>query len=148
MTIHLARAANVAGGQLDVLGLGWDVIGPGPLPSHVLIVSVRAPGSRDERPLTIRFELRRASGEPVVLGDDETAQPVQVSAEVALPSSSAVPEGLRRRAISIVEIAAGMALEPGLYEWVVSVDDDTEPGWRRRFYVRAKADEYRSGTAD
>lgn len=139
--IHLARAANAADGQLNVLGLGWNAIGPGPLPAHVLIASVRAPDSRDERPVAFGFELRRASGEPVVLGDDEAAQPVQISAEVALPLSSAVPEGLQRGATTIVEVAAGMVLEPGLYEWVVSVDGDSEPGWRQRFYVRAKADE-------
>ena len=148
VSVSLARAANVAGGHLDVLGLGWNIIGPSPLPSHVLLASVSVPGDHADRSVAFAFELRHGSGEPVILRDDDAAQPVQISAEVVLPPASAVPDGLQRETTAIVEIASGMTLEPGIYEWLVSVDGESRPDWRRRFYVRAKVDEYRSADAD
>ncbi len=36
----------------------------------------------------------------------------------------------------------GLVLDPGLYSFVVSVNDEARSHWRRPFYVRAKPDEF------
>lgn len=148
VTIHLAKAANVAvAGQVDVLGLGWDVIGPGPLPPHVLMVSVKLPAGYAGQPVDVGIRLLDSAGEPVVLGEEKSAQSVEINSQITPPPASAVPAGLQGGVLAVVEVGSGMLLEPGLYEWAVSVAGESSPAWRRRFYVRAKADEFPTATA-
>lgn len=140
--ILLANASNMtANGQLNILGLGWDVIGPAPLPSHVVVVVMRQlPG---DPPRQLRFALRLVNerDEAVVLGTGESRQPVEVHSEIAVGRTEGRPAGLPGGAMVSVEMAAGLPLDPGVHEWVLTVQDERQE-WRRRFYVRAKPDEF------
>jgi hypothetical protein len=143
VTILLATAANIdASGQANALNLGWEIIGPSPLPSFVVFVVVKVPLDRGEEPFDIELRLLDSTGTPVVLGEEDARQPVELRVQGQAGPSSSRPAGLRGGAGTLLEIGPGMVLEPGIYEWVVSVDGKTQPHWHRPFYVRAKRDEF------
>ncbi len=143
VTILLADAANLdAVGRVNTLGLGWDIIGPSPLPGFVVIVRVKAPEGQGEQPFNVRLQLLDSRGNPVALGGQDAGEPLDVRFEERASPSSARPAGLRGGTTVILQLGPGMLLEPGIYEWVVSVEGETQPHWRQPFYVRAKPDEF------
>jgi hypothetical protein len=143
VTIHLANSANVdSGGLVNALGLGWQITGPSPLPPFSVIVLVTAPEDRSEEPFEVRLQLTKSTGEPVMTGDPDEAQPVELRVMAHVGPSTKRPAGLPTGANLLVEMAPGLLLEPGIYEWVVSIDGESQPSWRRPFYVRAKPDEF------
>jgi len=142
-TIFLATAANVdATGQINALSLGWEIIGPSPLPSFVVLVIVKPPLDRGEEPFNIELRLLDSTGNPVVLGEQDTPQPVELRVQGQAGPSSSLPAGLRGGTVFMVQMGPGIVLEPGIYEWVLTVDGETQPHWHRPFYVRAKLDEF------
>ena len=145
VTILLANAANLdASGQVNTLGLGWSIIGPSPLPGFVVIVKVMAPEEQREERLNVRLQLLDSAGNVVASEEQDAMEPLDVPLQVETVSSAAVPAGLKAGAFFILELGPGLLLEPGIYEWVVSIDGETQPHWRQRFYVRAKPDEFPS----
>ncbi len=143
VTIHLTNSANVdSGGLVNALGLGWQITGPSPLPPFAVIVLVTAPENQSEEPFEVRLQLTKSTGEPVVIGDPDAAQPVELRVMAHVSPSTRRPVGLPSGANLIVEMAPGLFLESGIYEWVVSIDGKSQASWRRPFYVRAKADEF------
>ena len=142
-TILLGTAASVdATGQVNALNLGWEIIGPSPLPSFVVLVTVKPPLDWGEQPFEIELRLIDSTGNTVVLGEQEARRPVDLRLRGQTGPSSSRPAGLRGGTTLMVEIGPGIVLEPGIYEWIVSVDGETQPHWRRPFYVRAKPDEF------
>jgi hypothetical protein len=143
VTILLATAANLdAGGQVNALGLGWEIIGPPPLPAFVVVVTAKAPEDQGEGPFDVRVRLLDATGDPVVLEEQGTEQTLDVRFQAQAAPSATRPAGLRGGTTLILQLGPGILLEPGMYEWVVSVEGETQPHWRRPFYVRAKPDEF------
>jgi hypothetical protein len=145
VTILLANAANLdASGQVNALGLGWSIIGPSPLPGFVVIVKVMAPEEQREERFNVRLQLLDSVGNVVASGEQDSMEPLDVQFQGEPTSSAKVPAGLSGGAAVILELGPGLLLEPGIYEWVVSIDGETQPHWRQRFYVRAKPDEFPS----
>jgi hypothetical protein len=143
VTILLAKAANLdASGQVNALGMGWEIIGPSPLPGFVVIVKVTAPEEQREEQFNVRLQLLDSAGNAVVWGQQDATETLDMRFEGETPPSATVPAGLRGAVAVILEIGPGLLLEPGIYEWVVSVEGETQPHWRQPFYVRAKPDEF------
>jgi hypothetical protein len=141
--ILLATAANLdAAGQVNALGLGWEIIGPSPLPAFVVIVSVKPSRGRGEEPVDVQLRLLDGAGNPVVLEGQGTPQTLDVRFQAEAGPTTARPVGLRGGTTLIFQIGPGILLDPGMYEWVVSVEDESQPHWRQPFYVRAKPDEF------
>jgi hypothetical protein len=141
--IFLADAASLnVTGNIDALGFGWDVTGPSPLPGFVVITIIKAPLDWPEgQQIDFTLQLLDTNGEVVKTPGSPSAE-ISVRASIAVPSSSSRPQGLRGGVASVTGVGAGLLLEPGIYEWVVSVKGATEPEWRRPFYVRSKPDEF------
>jgi hypothetical protein len=144
VTILLARAANLdASGQVNALGLGWEIIGPSPLPGFVVIVKATRPEGQPGKRFNVRLQLLDSEGNIVASGQQDAMEPLDVRFEGEIPGPSAIPAGLKGAGTAVVlEMGPGLLLEPGIYEWVVSVDGETQPHWRAPFYVRAKPDEF------
>jgi hypothetical protein len=141
--ILLADAATVnVSGNIDVLGLGWEVTGPSPLPGFVVITIVKAPLDWPEgRQIEFTLQLLDANGEVVKTPGSPSAE-IGFRASLPVTPSSTRPEGFPGGVASVTGVGAGLLLEPGTYEWIVSVEGVTEPSWRRPFYVRSKPDEF------
>ncbi|WP_328494953.1 hypothetical protein OHS59_21005 [Streptomyces sp. NBC_00414] len=142
VTLSLAQAANIdVSGHLNALGLSWEIIGPSPLPAFVVVAVVRVPPDQSKQALRAELRLVDASGQDVTLGDGSERK-MLIQDTITVPPASERPAGLSGGAAMIVEMSAGLVLDPGLYEWILTVSGESRPEWRRRFYVRAKADEY------
>ncbi|WP_438818525.1 DUF6941 family protein [Streptomyces brasiliscabiei] len=142
VTLALAQAANVdASGNINALGLGWEVIGPSPLPPFVVIAVVRVPPEQAELPIAAELRMVDSDGKLVTQRDDPDRD-LLVRNELKVAPAPERPPGLPAGVAMVVSMSAGLILDPGLYEWVLTVNGESRTHWRRRFYVRAKADEF------
>jgi hypothetical protein len=143
-SLHLANAASLdVGGTVNALGFGWRITGPSPLPGYVILVLVGMSEDEAGKQIPMVLQLVDEHGSPVTQGDDR--RPVRIETSVEASLALARPPGLASGATLIAELGAGVSLEPGYYEWVLSLGGETRDEWRYKFYVRAKADEYPPG---
>ncbi|OHV39788.1 MULTISPECIES: DUF6941 family protein [Pseudofrankia] len=86
LTMILCDAAQVAEGKLNVIGGGWNLIGPLPAPS-ALGIRIEVPWDRANSPFTLRLELHDQDDEPVMQPGPTGPQTVQIEAvmEVGRP---------------------------------------------------------------
>ena len=140
-TIQLADAATInINGNMDSLGLGWDVTGPSPLPGFVIIVIIKTPSDwPDNQEFTLSIRLVDSNGEVVKQSGTPSAQ-VVVQINGRVPPADSRPPGMPGGFATLANVAPGLILEPGKYEWVASVGEEE---WRKAFYVRARADEFK-----
>ncbi|MDE3007863.1 MAG: hypothetical protein KGJ10_07065 [Acidobacteriota bacterium] len=135
ITMLLADAAQVADGKLYILGGGWSVTGPDPVPSAVAIkISV----DTHEFNLEHHWELflEDADGQPVRFDTPEGPQPIEVRGDF----SAGAPEGVPAGTPVDVPIAVNFGpipLVPGnRYTWRMIVDGETMNGGFVSFTTR------------
>lgn len=138
----LADYAQVADGKLTVVGGGWSLTGPEPVPFGIALL-IQVPWDRANQRHLMRLELVDADGQPVLVDmDDEGEQPIVFFDD--LPFEVGRPPGLKPGTYLDFPVAVNSAplpLAPGLYEWRLTIDEDVDPDWRLPFTVRAEADE-------
>ena len=137
--IQLAKAANfTAAGELNILGGGWDTIGPSPLPSHTVLASV---SNIEGEPKGLDFSLKLVDSKDslVVVGVNE---PLNFYGTLDISDPTERPPGIPGAANIAIEIGAGINLDPGLYKWVFTVGREPSVTQTRLFYVRAKVGEF------
>jgi hypothetical protein len=141
--ILLADAATVnISGNLDALGVGWDITGPSPLPGFTIVILIKAPLDWPEEHIgSMKVSLFDASGEPVKVPGSPSGE-ISFEVQLQFPPASTRPAGLRGGVAGITTVAPGLMLAPGIYEWVASIDGEEDVTWRRPFYVRAAPDEF------
>src|SRR5947208_17123699 len=76
----LCDAAQAVGNKLYILGGGWSVTGPDPVPS-ALALYVKVPWDEANVRQRLRVELVDADGHPVVSGELAGARPIEVETE-------------------------------------------------------------------
>src|SRR4051794_8751417 len=90
-TLLLADSAQVADGKLYILGGGWNITGPTPVPLALAIL-VEIPWDRTNERHRLRLELLDADGQPVTVPQpDGTEVPLVVEGEFEVGR----PTGLR-----------------------------------------------------
>lgn len=131
----LADSAQVADGKLFILGGGWSITGPGPVPSAVAIkVSVDA----HEFNTVHHWELflEDADGRPVLFPTPEGNQSVEVRGDF----QAAAPEGLPVGTPVDIPIAVNfgpLPLEPNSrFVWRFVVGGESLPGASAAFTTR------------
>ena len=138
----LADYAQVADGKLTVVGGGWSLTGPEPVPFGIALL-IQVPWDRANQRHLMRLELVDADGQPVLVDmDDEGEQPIVFFDD--LPFEVGRPPGLKPGTYLDFPVAVNSAplpLAPGLYEWRLTIDEEVDPDWRLPFTVRAEADE-------
>ncbi len=129
----LADAAQVADGKLFILGGGWSLIGPDPMPTAV---AVKLTVDRHELDRTHHWHLvlEDADGQPVYVTD--TLQAIEVHGEFHIGQPDGVPEGVPvdfPMAINFppLPIPAGAR-----YQWRLIINGDTLPGANVAFSTR------------
>jgi hypothetical protein len=136
-TLLLADSAQVADGKLFVMGGGWNIIGPDPVPV-ALAMLIEVPWDRANERHTIRLELLDADAQPVCVPQppDDDDLPVVIEAHFEVGR----PPGLKRGSPLNVPLAVNLAPQPippnGRYEWRLSINGETDENWRATFSSR------------
>ena len=136
VTLVLADFAQVAEGKLNLIGGGWTVTGPMPVP-HGIGLIFEVPWDRGNERITFRLDLVDADGDPVVVDTPEGEQPVIFEGNF----ETGRPPGLKPGTPLSFPVGINFAphpLEPGgRYEWRLTVSGESREDWRLPFSVRA-----------
>ncbi len=133
----LCDAAQVADGKLYVLGGGWSVTGPDPVPSAI---ALKIEVGWHEAEVAHHWELflEDADGRPAMVETNEGSQPVEVRGEFTVAHPNGVPEG------SPIDVALAVNLGPiplapaTRYLWRMVIDGESLPGATLSFSTRAR----------
>lgn len=135
VTMMLCDAAQVADGKLYILGGGWSLTGPDPVPSAV---ALKIDVGWHEAEVAHHWELflEDADGRPILVETPEGQQPVEVRGEFTVNHPPDVPEG------SPIDVALAVNLGPlplpaaTRFVWRVVIDGDSLPGAQVSFTTR------------
>jgi Family of unknown function (DUF6941) len=140
VTMMLADFAQVADGKLTVVGGGWSLTGPEPVPFGIALL-VQVPWDRANERHSMRLELLDADGAHVMVDTDDGEEPVVIFDDA--PFEVGRPAGLKPGTDLDFPIAVNslpIPLEPGRYVWHLTIDGTTDPDWRLPFTVRETED--------
>ena len=127
----LADAAQVADGKLYILGGGWSLTGPNPIPS-ALAIQLGIPWDQANVEHHLRVELLTADGHPA----PSEEQPLTLEANLEAGRPAGLKRGTPLDAVFAVNIPP-LPLAPGRrYEWRLSINGETEENWSCGFQVR------------
>ena len=101
----LCDAAQVADGKLFILGGGWSLIGPDPMPSAIAI-KVDVGWHEATRPHHWELFLMDEDGRPVIVEGADGPQPIEVRGDFEVGRPEGVPEG------SPVDVAVAVNFSP------------------------------------
>lgn len=136
----LCDAAQVADGKLYILGGGWSMTGPDPVPSAVAL-KLEVDWSEADMPHHWELFLEDADGRPVLIDTPEGSQAVEVRGEFAVTHPAGVPEG------SPIDVALAVNLGPiplgpgTRYSWRLTIDGESLPGASLGFTTRPRRQE-------
>lgn len=129
----LCDAAQVSNGKLYILGGGVAVVGPKPQPL-ALALQITVPWDRANVQHEWRIELFDEDGRPVHIGE----KPVVIQGRF----EAGRPPGLRPGTPLGVSLAISLTPLPlpgeAGYTFGLSIDGETQPDWRVRFFVRPR----------
>jgi hypothetical protein len=131
----LADYAVVSDGKLTIVGGGWSQTGPEPA-SFGIALLIQVPWDQSNTMHTFTVELLDADGAHVVLETpDDEQQPVAFGGEFEVGR----PPGLKPGTPLDFPVAMNstpLPLEPGRYEWRLTIDDEDRQDWSVPFTVR------------
>ncbi len=133
----LCDAAQVADGKLFVLGGGWSMTGPDPMPSAI---AMKIDVEWHEADLAHHWELylEDADGRPVMVDTTEGHHPVEVRGEFTVTRPTQVPEGTPIDVALAVNLGP-LPLSPGnRYTWRLVIDGETGETWALSFTTRPR----------
>jgi hypothetical protein len=136
VTMMLADAAQAADGKLYILGGGWSVTGPAPVPQAIALL-IDVPWDQTNMRHQWLLELLDSDGHPATGKDPEgNEQPIQLGGEFEVGR----PAGLTPGTPIGVPVAINLApppLEAGRrYVWTLTIDGQGHEDWRLAFSTR------------
>lgn len=136
--VLLADFAQVdQAGKVNALGIGWGVT-TSPTPHMAVIVMVKVGWNEANRPHRMILSLLTADGEHAVTVPGPVGEqlvPLHVEGEFQVGRPAGLPEGSTLDHALAVNLAAGVSLLPGRYEWRLTIDGHVEETWRAAFVV-------------
>ena len=136
VTMLLADSAQVADGKLYILGGGWSVTGPGPVPAAIAL-TIHVPWDQANADHTWRLELVDADGDPVLMAIPDGEQPVEMQGEFKVGRPADSKPGSRMDVPVAINLPGGHPTPPGgRFEWRLWIDDETRDEWRLPFSTR------------
>ena len=132
----LADYAVVSDGKLTIVGGGWSQTGPDPAAFGIGLL-IQVPWDQANTPHTFAVELLDADGNPVSFEtDDADEQPVAFGGDFEVGR----PPGLKPGTPLDFPVAVNstpLPLEPGRYEWRLTIDGESRADWSLAFTVRS-----------
>ena len=131
----LCDAAQVSDGKLYVLGGGWSMTGPDPVPSAIAL-KIDVGWHEAEASHHWELFLEDADGRPVLIDTPEGEHPVEVRGEFTVGRPPGIPEGSPIDVALAVNLGP-LPLTPGTrYTWRMVIDGETLPGGLVSFTTR------------
>jgi hypothetical protein len=136
-TMLLADYAVVSDGKLTIVGGGWSQTGPEPS-SFGIGLLIQVPWDQANTMHAFSVELVDSDGAEVILQTaEEDEQPVAFGGEFEVGR----PPGLKPGTPLDFPVAVNstpLPLEPGRYEWRLTIDGKSREDWTLPFTVRAE----------
>jgi len=133
----LADYAVVSDGKLTIVGGGWSQTGPEPAAFGIGLL-IQVPWDQANTPHAFSVELLDTDGASVSFDtDEEGEQPVSFGGEFEVGR----PPGLKPGTPLDFPVAVNsspLPLEPGRYEWRLTIDGTSHQDWTLPFTVRAE----------
>ena len=133
----LADYAVVSDGKLTIVGGGWSQTGPEAAPFGIALL-IQVPWDQSNTRHSFAVELLDADGAPVVLeGLEEEEQAVAFGGDFEVGR----PPGLKPGTPLDFPVAMNstpLPLEPGRYEWRLTIDGQARQDWSLPFTVRSE----------
>ncbi len=132
----LCDAAQVADGKLYILGGGWSLVGPDPMPSAVAL-KIDVDWTEAGSPHHWELYLVDADGQAVLVDTPEGPKPMEVRGDFEVRRPENVPEG------SPIDVALAvnfgpLPLRPGSrFTWRLTIDGEAAPDWVLAFSTRS-----------
>jgi len=136
----LCDSAQVADGKLFVLGGGWSLTGPDPMPSAI---AMKIDVEWHEADVVHHWELylEDADGRPFMVDTPEGHHPVEVRGEFTVTRPTTVPEGTPIDVALAVNLGP-LPLTPGnRYSWRLVIDGESSENWALAFTTRPPVEE-------
>lgn len=132
----LADYAQAAEGKLNIIGGGWNITGPAPVPSAIAIL-IEVPWDRTNERHEFTLELVDSDGDPVMgLGASGSEEPLRIGGQFEVGR----PPGIKRGTPISFPLAINLAPQPlppdGRYEWRLSINGESDEDWRLAFSTR------------
>ncbi len=134
VTLLLADAAQAVGGKLYIMGGGWSVTGPGPVPS-ALAIKIEVPWTEANRTHNFTLELLDEDGQPVQPEGQD--QPVRADGQFEVGRPPGLPEGTPIDVPLALNVPPVQLVPGGRYTWRLQIDGESQPDWHAAFLVRA-----------
>lgn len=123
-------------GKVNALGMGWSVT-RSPTSPMAVIVFVKVGWNETNRAHTMSVSLLTADGAHAVTVPGPVGEvPLQVQGEFEVGRPAGLPEGSTIDHALAVNIQP-LPLEPGRYEWRLTIDDREDETWRAAFVVKS-----------
>ena len=133
----LADAAQAAEGKLYVLGGGWSITGPQPVPSAIAI-HIEIPWDQANMQHSWRLELVDSDGEPVRIEtpDQPDPQPLVLEGNFEIGRPPGLTPGTPLGLPLAINLGP-LPIPPGRrYEWRLTIDQESDEDWRLAFSTR------------
>jgi hypothetical protein len=133
--LMLCDSAQVADGKLYILGGGWSMTGPDPVPSAIAL-KIDVGWHEAEIPHHWELYLEDADGQPVMVETPEGEHAVEVRGEFTVGRPPGIPEGSPIDVALAVNLGP-LPLVPGTrYTWRMSIDGESQSDWVLGFTTR------------
>ncbi len=139
VTMLLADYAAVSEGKLTIVGGGWSVTGPMPVPFAIAIL-FQVPWDRANIKHRFRLDLVDSDGHVVFVPTEDGEEPLVIEGEF----EAGRPPGLKAGTPLEVPIAINLPGPPvpagGRFEWRLTIDGEGDADWRLPFSTRPEAE--------
>jgi hypothetical protein len=132
----LADSAQEVGGKLYILGGGWSITGPTPVPMAIAL-KLEVPWDRTNVKHSLLIELVDEDGNPVMVpGPEEEQVALQVTGDFEAGRPPGIKPGTPIDSALAVNFGP-LPLEPGRrYQWRLSIDSESDEDWTLGFSTR------------
>src|SRR5919112_2225099 len=127
VTLLLADAAQSVDNKLYILGGGWSITGPDPVPSAIAL-KIDVPWDQTNQRHRWELALQDADGVPVFVGDDENPQAIVIGNEFELGRPPGIAPGTPLELTMAINLLP-LPLPPGRYVWQLAIDDQSHEDW-------------------
>jgi uncharacterized protein DUF6941 len=136
VTMLLADSAQEVGGKLYILGGGWSITGPEPLPMAIAL-KLEVPWDRTNEQHSLLLELLDEDGSPVLVdGADSEQVPLQVTGQFEAGRPPGIKPGTPIDSALAVNFGPLPLVTGRRYQWRLSIDGETDEDWTLGFSTR------------
>jgi len=136
----LADYVVVSDGKLTIVGGGWSQTGPEPAPFGIGLL-IQVPWDQANSPHQFKVQLLDADGAAVSFDEEDPDSESDQSVEFGGEFEVGRPPGLKPGTPLDFPVAVNsvpLPLEPGRYEWRLTIDEQSRQDWTLPFTVRAE----------